>query len=107
MSAVIYFFLVLAAMGLAVSLLAVRRGALGRSIANSGRKLREGPRSYSWDPLTAELSRRIFRSEDSDFVGRETPPHFARAFREERTALSLDWLRELRNQVNLSMGILF
>ena len=55
----------------------------------------------SWDSFTSELSARIFDAEDSDFVASETPQRLAREFRRERTALALDWLGEIRGQVNL------
>ncbi len=53
-----------------------------------------------WDPLNSELSTRIFDPEDADFVACETSRRDARQFRQERTALALDWLREVRGQVN-------
>ena len=59
--------------------------------------------SFEWDPLTSELSGRIFDREDSDFVASETSRQITRQFRRERTALALDWLRAVRGQVNQSM----
>lgn len=50
--------------------------------------------------LVLEVSARIFNPEDLDFVASETSRQFARAFREERTALALGWLRRVRSQVN-------
>lgn len=55
------------------------------------------------DPLTAELSARIFDSEDSDFVASEMPRKLARQFRRERTAQALDFLRLVRCEVNQSI----
>lgn len=54
------------------------------------------------DPLTAELSARIFDPEDSDFVASEMPRKLARQFRRERTALALDFLQLVRCEVNQS-----
>ncbi len=55
---------------------------------------------FESDPLNSELSARIFDPEDADFVACETSRRDARQFRQERTALALDWLREVRGQVN-------
>ncbi len=55
---------------------------------------------FGWDPLDSELSARIFDPEDADFVACETSRRDARQFRQGRTALALDWLREVRGQVN-------
>lgn len=54
---------------------------------------------FGWDPLNSELSARIFDPEDADFVSREMSRGDARQFRQERTALALDWLRAVRGQV--------
>ena len=59
--------------------------------------------SFGWDPLTSEMSGRIFNREDSDFVASETSRQIKRQFRRARTALGLDWLRAVRGQVNQSM----
>jgi len=59
--------------------------------------------SFEWDPLTSELSGRIFDCKDSDFVASEGSRQITRQFRSERTALALDWLRAVRDQVNQSM----
>lgn len=56
-----------------------------------------------WDPLTSELSGRIFDREDSDFVASETSRQITRQFRRERTALALEWLRAIRGRVNQLM----
>ncbi len=58
---------------------------------------------FGWDPLNSELSARIFDPEDADFVASETSRGDARQFRQERTALALDWLRAVRGQVNQSI----
>lgn len=52
------------------------------------------------DPLNSGLSTRLFDPEDAYFVASETSRGDARQFRQERTALALDWLREVRGQVN-------
>jgi len=59
--------------------------------------------SFAWDPLTSELSGRIFDREDSDFVANETSREITRQFRRARTALALDWLRAVRSRVNQVM----
>jgi hypothetical protein len=56
--------------------------------------------SFEWDPLTSELSGRIFDRKDADFVASESSRQITRQFRRERTALALDWLRAVRDQVN-------
>ena len=99
----LFYLLVTSAIVLAVSLLALRHGARRRFNGSTGTKLAERTLSSGWDRLTSQLIARIFHSEDSDFVGQETSHQFARMFRKERTALSLEWLRGLRGQVNLSM----
>ena len=59
--------------------------------------------SFGWDPLTSEMSGRIFSREDSDFVASEASRQIKRQFRRARTALALDWLRLVRGQVNQLM----
>ncbi len=59
--------------------------------------------SFEWDLLTSELRGRIFDREDSDFVASETSRQITRKFRRERTALALEWLRAIRDQVNQLM----
>lgn len=59
--------------------------------------------ALGWDPLTSELSGRIFDREDSDFVASETSRQITRQFRRERTALALEWLRAIRGRVNQLM----
>src|SRR5260370_17388048 len=55
---------------------------------------------FGWDPLDSELSARIFDPEDADFVACETSRRDAPQFPPARTALALDWLREVRGQVS-------
>lgn len=55
---------------------------------------------FGRDPLDSQLGVRIFDPEDADFVATETSGRDARQFRQERTALALDWLRAVRGQVN-------
>jgi len=55
---------------------------------------------FGEDPLDSQLGARIFDPEDADFVATETSGRDARQFRQERTALALDWLRAVRGQVN-------
>ncbi len=59
--------------------------------------------SFEWDPLTSELSGRIFDPEDSDFVAGETSWQITRQFRRERSLLALEWLRAVRGHVNQLM----
>ena len=59
--------------------------------------------ALGWDPLTSELSGRIFDREDSDFVASETSRQITRQFRRERTALALEWLRAICGRVNQLM----
>jgi len=54
----------------------------------------------AWGSLTSELSARIFDPEDLNFVASETSRQLTRQFRQERTALALDWLRAVRRDVN-------
>ena len=61
-------------------------------------------RPIGGDPLTSELSARIFDPEDSDFVASESSRQMARSFRRQRAALALDWLVEVRKHVSLLMG---
>jgi len=54
-----------------------------------------------WDSLASELGAKIFDSQDEEYVRLACSPQLGRRFRAERTALALDWLREVRRQVNL------
>jgi len=95
--------LVAAVTVLGVSLLLLRRGGrrdFSRQVYGAGQ---ETSLPFGWDSLTAELSARIFDPEDSDFVANETSRTLTRQFRQERTALALDWLRGVRGQVNQSI----
>lgn len=58
---------------------------------------------FGWDPLTSELSGRIFNPEDLDFVGGETSWQITRQFRRERSVLALEWLRAVHGHVNQLM----
>lgn len=97
------YFLMAAALALAVSVMFLRRET-GRSFNEDGYAT-EGEASIlsTWDPLTSELSARIFDREDSDFVTRESSGQIARSFRIQRAALALDWLVQVRKHVNLLM----
>jgi hypothetical protein len=100
MSAQLYFLLI-AATGLAVTVAALWRDKRRNFNENTNVAETESAQAIDWDPLTSELSTRIFAAEDSDFVASESSRQFARAFRESRTALALDWLRGIRRQVHL------
>jgi hypothetical protein len=97
------YFLAMAAIVLAVSVVFLRRGT--RRSFNEYADATEQKTSlpFSWDPLTSELSARIFNPEDSDFVTRESSRQIARSFRIERAALALHWLLEVRRHVYLLM----
>lgn len=56
-----------------------------------------------WDSLSLELGARIFSSQDLDFVARGSSSEFHRRFREERTALALEWLGQIRSEIDRSM----
>jgi hypothetical protein len=99
MSAQLYF-AVIAAIALVVFVLVLWRDAQRSFDENRDVKNTECSPPSDWDHLSSELSARIFDSEDSDFVASESSRQFARTFRESRTALALDWLREVRRQVN-------
>ena len=64
---------------------------------------RETSSAFKWDCLISELTGRIFDPGDSDFVSSETSRQLARRFQRERTALALDWLRAVRDEVNQSI----
>jgi len=56
-----------------------------------------------WDSLSLELGARIFSSQDLDFVARGSSSEFHRRFREERAALALAWLGQIRREIDRSM----
>lgn len=86
-----------------VCLLLSRRGRRRDSDGEANGINHEIAGSSGWDPLTSELSGRIFDREDPDFVASETSRQITRQFRRERTGLALDWLRAVRRQVNQLM----
>jgi hypothetical protein len=102
MSAHLYF-LVIAAIALAVSVLFLWRYKRRSFNENAQRPEEETSPAISWDPLTSRLSARIFDPEDSNFVTRESSRQIGQSFRRQRAALALDWLLEVRENVNLLM----
>jgi hypothetical protein len=56
-----------------------------------------------WDSLSLELGARVFSSQDLDFVARHCSSEFHRRFREERSALALEWLAQIRSEIDRSM----
>ena len=90
----------IAATILAVSVSRLWRGTKRSFDLDSNSKEQETLLSISWEPLTSELSRRIFDPEDSDFVARESSWRISLSFRTERTALALQWLLEVRRHVS-------
>ena len=57
-----------------------------------------------WDSLSLELGAQIFSAEDLDFVGRNCTSEFLRRFREQRAALALEWLDQVRREIDRSIG---
>lgn len=102
MSAHLYF-LVIAAIALTVSVLFLWRDTRRSFNENAYATEEETSLPFSWDPISSELSARIFDPEDSDFVTRESSRLIARSFRRQRSALALDWLLAVRKHVNLLM----
>jgi len=101
---VLLFLLVIAGIGLLVSVVLRRRGVRQGLDEGTYRAEEEAALASSWDPLLSELSASLFNSKDVEFVRLQCSPKLARSFRAERTALALDWLGQVRRQVNLLMG---
>lgn len=99
----IVFLLLAAVIVLSASLFLSRRGRRRGFDEEANGIEHETTASFGWDPLTSEVSGRIFDREDSDFVATETSQQITRQFRRERTALALDWLQVIRGQVNQLM----
>jgi len=57
----------------------------------------------TWDSLSLELGAQLFSAEDLEFVGRCCTREFKRRFQEERTALALEWLVEVRKEIGRAM----
>jgi hypothetical protein len=62
------------------------------------------PGPEKWDSLSLELGAQIFSSEDLDFVAQGSSSKLLRSFREERVALALEWLEQVRDEIGRSMG---
>lgn len=58
-----------------------------------------------WDSLSLELGARVFSSQDLDFVARHCSGEFRRRFREERSLLALEWLAQIRSEIDRSMRV--
>jgi hypothetical protein len=97
------FLLAIAATALAVCLLFVWRDKRRSFLEYAPEAKEETSPPLGWDPIISELSARIFDPEDSEFVAGETSQEMARSFRGQRSALALEWLQVVRNQVNLLM----
>jgi len=97
------FFLLATVIVLSASLFLSRRGRRRDFDAEAYGIEPETAASFGWDPLTSEMSGRIFSREDSDFVASEASQQIKRQFRRGRTALALDWLRAVRGRVNQLM----
>jgi len=98
---VLLFLMVLAGAGLLVSVFLIRRGVRQDFDEATYGTEEEEALASPWDPLVSELSAGLFNSKDSEFVRLQCSPKLARRFRAERTALALDWLVQIRRQVNL------
>jgi len=98
---VLLFLMVLAGAGLLVSVFLIRRGVRQDFDEATYGTEEEEALASPWDPLVSELSAGLFNSKDSEFVRLHCSPKLARRFRAERTALALDWLVQIRRQVNL------
>jgi hypothetical protein len=94
------YFLVAGATIFSVCLLLSRRARRRDFDRQAYRPVQETSVPFGWDSLTSELSARIFDPEDTDFIVSETSRRNARHFKQERTALALEWLRAIRGQVN-------
>ena len=57
-----------------------------------------------WDSLSLELGAQIFSAKDLDFVGRTCTSEFLRRFQEQRAALALEWLDQVRREMDRSIG---
>jgi hypothetical protein len=97
------YFLAIAITALVLCLLFVWRGRRRTFDEGAHGGKEESSLPLGWDPVISELSARIFDSQDSEFVAGEAPQEIARLFRRERAALALEWLLEVRKQVNLLM----
>ena len=102
MSAQLYF-LVIGAIAVAVPVLVLWRERQRGLNENLLEGEEETSPPFGGDPVTSELSARIFDPEDSEFVAGETSRQTARSFRRQRAALALDWLGEVRKEVSLLM----
>lgn len=92
------YFLITAVMLLFVSFVLIKGGL--RPLDDGAHEvLAQSKPSFKRDSLVAELSARIFSPGDSEFVSGQCPS-LARTFRQERTILAIDWLRDVRRQVN-------
>lgn len=94
------YFLVAAATLLFVSFLFMKGSQRYQLDSDADEVQAEAEPTFKRDSLTAQLSARIFSSEDLEFVFSESCRSVARAFRHERTRLAIEWLRGIRRQVN-------
>lgn len=101
---IVHPFLFFAGTILLIVVLLVSRGSVRRRVDGSRVFRHETQGPDKWDSLSVELGAQIFSSEDVDFVAGGSSSEFARAFQEERTALALTWLDQVRNEIGHSMG---
>ncbi|HET9378708.1 MAG TPA: hypothetical protein VFO40_27300 [Chthoniobacterales bacterium] len=100
---IVHPFLFFAGTILLILALLVSKGSARRRVDDSEVFRHETQGPDKWDSLSLELGAQIFSSKDMDFVRRSSSTEFARAFREERTALALAWLDQVRNEMGCSM----
>jgi hypothetical protein len=98
-----FYLLVIGAIAVAVCVLILWRDRQRSFNENASAREEETSLPVGWDPLTSELSAKMFDREDSDFVASESSRQMARSFRRQRAALALDWLVEVRKYVRLLM----
>jgi hypothetical protein len=80
--------------------LMTRRLLIEEGVARAGESLWQGPGPGP----QSELGGALFDSSDWAVVRREASPPCARRFQEERTALALEWLRQLRQSASSLMS---
>jgi hypothetical protein len=96
-------YLLLAGTTLLIVVMLVSRRSVSRRFDDA--MLRdETPGPEKWDSLSLELGAQIFSSEDLDFVAQGSSSKLLRSFREERAALALEWLEQVRYEIGRSMG---
>jgi len=96
-------YLLLAATTLLIVVMLVSRRSVSRRFDDAMFR-DDTPGPEQWDSLSLELGAQIFSSEDLDFVAQGSSSKLLRSFREERAALALEWLEQVRDEIGRSMG---